>query len=47
MDSLWAFLKGRALYVSVAHDAFTFDISWLGIVLVIAAPLLIRYLRRR
>ena len=26
MDALWIFLKGRALYVSVAHDAFSFDI---------------------
>lgn len=46
MDSLWTFLKGRALYVSVAHDAFTFDISWLGIVLCLGALLLLRYLRR-
>ena len=46
MDTLWTFLKGRALYVSVAHDAFSFDISWLGIVLVVSAALLIRHLRR-
>ncbi|HZS83186.1 MAG TPA: hypothetical protein VFA50_09945 [Stellaceae bacterium] len=47
MDSLWTFLKGRALAVSVAHDAFNFEVSWLGIVLIIAAALLLRYLRRR
>jgi len=46
MDTLWTFLKGRALYVSVAHDAFTFDISWFGIILVIGAMLLFRHLRR-
>ena len=31
MEAIWVFLKGRALYVSVAHDAFNFDISWLGL----------------
>ncbi len=46
MEAIWTFLKGRALYVSVAHDAFTFDISWLGIILVIGAMLLFRHLRR-
>ena len=46
MDTLWAFLKGRALYVSIAHDAFNFEISWLGVLLVVAALLLFRYLRR-
>jgi hypothetical protein len=46
MDALWIFLKGRALYVSVAHDAFSFDISWLGVGLLIGAALLIRHLRR-
>ena len=46
MDALWTFLKGRALYVSVAHDAFTFDISWLGVILVVGGLLLLRYLRR-
>jgi hypothetical protein len=46
MDTLWSFLKGRALYVSLAHDAFTFEISWIGIILVIGALLLPRYLRR-
>jgi hypothetical protein len=46
VDTLWAFLKGRALYVSIAHDAFNFEISWLGILIVVAAMLLIRHLRR-
>jgi hypothetical protein len=46
MDAIWTFLKGRALYVSVAHDAFNFEISWLGILLVIGAALVIRHLRR-
>jgi hypothetical protein len=46
MDTLWVFLKGSALHVSVAHDAFNFDISWLGIILVVGAALLIRHLRR-
>jgi hypothetical protein len=46
MDAIWTFLKGRALSVSVAHDAFNFDISWLGIILVVAALLLFRHLRR-
>jgi hypothetical protein len=46
MDALWTFLKGRALYVSVAHDAFNFEISWFGVFLVVGAALVIRYLRR-
>ncbi|MBV8649909.1 MAG: hypothetical protein JO255_00495 [Alphaproteobacteria bacterium] len=46
MDALWTFLKGRALYVSFAHDNFTFDISWFGVLLVVGAALVIRYLRR-
>ena len=46
MDTLWTFLKGRALYVSIAHDAFNFEISWLGIALVVGALLVIRHLRR-
>jgi hypothetical protein len=47
MDKLWAFLQERALSVSIAHDAFNFGVSWLGIVLLVAGALLIRYLRRR
>jgi hypothetical protein len=46
MDALWVFLKRRALYVSVAHDVFSFEISWLGVVLLIGAALLIRHLHR-
>ena len=46
MDALWAFLRAPAIHVAVARDAFVFDISWLGIVLVVAALLLFRYLRR-
>lgn len=46
MDAIWTFLKGRALYVSVAHDAFNFELSWLGLVLLIFFALLIRHLRR-
>jgi hypothetical protein len=46
MDTLWTFLKGRALSVSLAHDAFNFEISWLGILIVVALLLLFRYLRR-
>ncbi len=46
MDSVWAFLRAPALHVAFARDAFTFDISWLGVVLVVGALLLFRYLRR-
>jgi len=46
VDALWAFLRAPAIHVAVARDAFVFDISWLGIVLVVAALLLFRYLRR-
>jgi hypothetical protein len=46
MESLWAFLRAPAIHVAVARDAFVFDISWLGIVLIIAALLLFRHLRR-
>jgi hypothetical protein len=46
MSSLWTFLNTRALSVSVAHDAFSFEISWLGIALILGALLLWRHLRR-
>jgi hypothetical protein len=46
MSSLWSLVNTRAIYVSVAHDAFNFEISWLGILLVIGAMLLWRRLRR-
>jgi hypothetical protein len=47
MDSLWAFLRAPAIHIALARDAFVFDVSWLGIVLVIAALFLLRYLKRR
>jgi hypothetical protein len=34
MHSILNILRERALYVSFADDAFHFDISWLGIILV-------------
>jgi len=46
MASLWSLLNSRAISVSVANDALNFGISWLGIVLVVAAMLLWRRLRR-
>ena len=46
VELLWAFLRAPAIHVAIARDAFVFDISWLGIVLVIGALLLLRYLRR-
>ncbi len=46
MVSLWNLINTRAISVSVAHDAFNFEISWLGIVLIVGAMLLWRRLRR-
>jgi len=46
MEAMWTFLRGSALSVSVAQSAFNFQISWLGIFLLIGAALLIRHLRR-
>jgi hypothetical protein len=46
MESFWTMLNNRALSVSIAHDAFAFEISWLGIILIVGAMLLWRYLRR-
>lgn len=46
MSSFWSFVNTRALSISVAHDAFNFDISWLGILLIVGAMLLWRRLRR-
>lgn len=46
MESVWAFLKAPAIHIAVARDAFVFDISWLGVVLVVGALLLFRHLRR-
>jgi hypothetical protein len=47
VSALWAFLQAPALHVALARDAFVFDVSWLGVVLVIAALVLLRYLKRR
>ena len=47
MASLWTLLNERALSVSVAQGAFNFEISWFGILLMLGAVLLWRYLRRR
>jgi hypothetical protein len=46
MESLWSFINTRALSVSVAQGAFSFELSWLGILLIVGAMLLWRYLRR-
>jgi hypothetical protein len=46
VETLWALLKGQAIDVSIARDAFNFEISWLGILIILAAMLLIRHLRR-
>ena len=46
MQSLWSLINTRALSVSVAHDAFSFEISWFGILLIVGAMLLWRHLRR-
>jgi hypothetical protein len=46
MASLWSLVNTRALSVSVAQGAFQFELSWLGILLIIGAMLLWRYLRR-
>jgi len=46
VDSFLAFLRAPALHVAIARDAFVFDISWLGIVLVVGAMLLWRWLKR-
>jgi ABC-type nickel/cobalt efflux system permease component RcnA len=47
MASFWSLLNERALSVSVAQGAFNFEISWFGILLIVGAMLLWRYLRRR
>jgi len=46
MNYAWNVLKERAVYVSFADDAFHFDVSWLGIILIVAAMILWRRLRR-
>jgi hypothetical protein len=46
MNSILSILRGRALFVSFADDAFHFDISWLGIVLIALLVFLWRRIRR-
>ncbi|MDE1969472.1 MAG: hypothetical protein KGI92_11255 [Alphaproteobacteria bacterium] len=46
METFLAFLRAPAVHVAIARDAFVFDVSWLGIVLVVGATLLWRRLRR-
>jgi hypothetical protein len=46
MDYAWSILKERAVFISFAGDAFHFDVSWLGIILIVAAMMLWRRLRR-
>jgi hypothetical protein len=46
MNDVWGVLKERAVYVSFAGDAFHFDVSWPGIILIVAAMVLWRRLRR-
>jgi hypothetical protein len=47
MGSFWSLLNERALSVAVAQGAFSFEISWFGILLIVGTMLLWRYLRRR
>jgi hypothetical protein len=47
MSALWAFLQAPAVHIAIARDAFVFDVSWLGVLLLIAALFLLRYLKRR
>jgi hypothetical protein len=46
MNYAWSILKERAVFISFAGDAFHFDVSWLGIILIIVAMVLWRRLRR-
>jgi hypothetical protein len=46
MQAFWSLVNTRALSVSVAQGAFSFELSWLGILLIVGAMLLWRYLRR-
>jgi hypothetical protein len=46
MHSILNILRERALFVSFADDAFHFDISWLGIILVALLVFLWRRIRR-
>lgn len=46
MSAVWETLREQALFVSFAGDAFHFEISWLGIILVVVAMFVWRRLRR-
>ena len=46
MTELWNILRERALFISFAGDAFHFEISWLGVILLIAGTVIWRRLRR-
>jgi hypothetical protein len=46
MDYAWSVLRERAIYVSFAGDAFHFDVSWLGLILIVAFAFLWRKIRR-
>ncbi|HWI25613.1 MAG TPA: hypothetical protein VN668_01505 [Stellaceae bacterium] len=46
MPALWPMINHTALSVSVAQGAFSFELSWLGVALIVGAMLLWRYLRR-
>jgi len=44
MNAVWEALRERAVSISFAGDAFDFDISWLGLMAVIAVALIWRRL---
>ena len=46
MAAFWSLINTRALSVSLAQGAFSFELSWFGIALIVGALLLWRYLRR-
>jgi hypothetical protein len=46
MAGIWSLINTRALSVSLAQGAFNFELSWLGLLLIVGALLLWRYLRR-
>ncbi|HZB93046.1 MAG TPA: hypothetical protein VE397_16485 [Stellaceae bacterium] len=46
MGAFWSLINTRALSVSLAQGAFNFELSWLGLLLIVGALLLWRFLRR-
>jgi hypothetical protein len=46
MAGIWSLINTRALSISLAQGAFNFELSWLGLLLIVGALLLWRYLRR-